>query len=468
MSREQPKNPPPPITKWSDEKQGRTIGGTQVVIQERPYRLITPLFGGGVEPGVNDPDNLIRATEIRGQLRFWWRAMRGGQFGGNLARMKEREDEIWGAASKTEHSQETGEEQDKKAQWKEPVQLEINVSQIGQPVKPFKIVPKTSGRGYKAVSDNDIPDYAAFPLRPKDDDIKKMETAIPLATLQQNVEFILTITFPTRWAEEVEAALWAWETFGGVGARTRRGFGVLLPKKRDGKDIEEDQLPPGEAHAAKEWIQAKIRSYSGGQQGRFPANVPHVDDETNMRIIGSPTRPISIWKQLIDALRKFRQPRVDAKSGRPSDYGKSLWPEAGALRKRLRTNDDNSSDKFPRAAFGLPIVFHLAHEHPATTITLQGDKQGAERWASRLILKPIPCRGGQCLGLALVLDGSELPEIELALLKDDTDSWKKITKKQTEIKAGELPRLREWLGIGNETDILLAFLNYLEKEETHQ
>ena len=61
----------------------------QLISQVRQYELITPLFGGGVEPAVADPVTVVRGSEIRGHLRFWWRACRGGQFGGDLARMKE-------------------------------------------------------------------------------------------------------------------------------------------------------------------------------------------------------------------------------------------------------------------------------------------------------------------------------------------------------------------------------------------
>ncbi len=44
--------------------------------------LATTMFGGGVDAGsqdvaTNDPVTPIRGTEIRGQLRFWWRATRG-------------------------------------------------------------------------------------------------------------------------------------------------------------------------------------------------------------------------------------------------------------------------------------------------------------------------------------------------------------------------------------------------------
>src|SRR5438128_2380167 len=65
------------------------------ITQVRRYRLITPLFGGGVQPKEVDPIKAIRETGIRGQLRFWWRATRGT---GTLAEMKQREDALWGSA----------------------------------------------------------------------------------------------------------------------------------------------------------------------------------------------------------------------------------------------------------------------------------------------------------------------------------------------------------------------------------
>lgn len=83
--------PPPPVTKRKE------LG---LVEQVRSYQLITPLYGGGVETGTADPITIVRGTEIRGQLRFWWRATRGGAFSGDLSKMKAAEDTIWGAAAK--------------------------------------------------------------------------------------------------------------------------------------------------------------------------------------------------------------------------------------------------------------------------------------------------------------------------------------------------------------------------------
>jgi CRISPR/Cas system CMR-associated protein Cmr1 (group 7 of RAMP superfamily) len=65
-----------------------------------PYTIdvITPLFGGGVEPGVNDPATLIRSSNIRGHLRFWWRATRGVACK-TVSELRKRESAIWGSAT---------------------------------------------------------------------------------------------------------------------------------------------------------------------------------------------------------------------------------------------------------------------------------------------------------------------------------------------------------------------------------
>jgi CRISPR-associated protein Cmr1 len=462
-----PEKPWPPDVKKQSGLRERTVrtsaGETRIVVQTREYKLITPLFGGGIEPGANDLDNLIRGPEIRGQLRFWWRAIRGGQpeFEGKLEKMKAREDEIWGTASNTSNQREVDElkkEQEKQA-WNGSVQIEVEVPKDGQgqPIKPFKLVLK-NGK-YKISSDNGIPGYAAFPLRPPEEEVKRMGQDTPLAELRQNVEFSLRITFPEKWTDDVLASLWAWETFGGVGARTRRGFGALLLEKIDGKSVEDENLPPADSQRAEAWLKTQLLAYKNTNGETFPANVPHLEATINSRVPGPFLHPQDAWNELIGRLYRFRQKRVDSR-GYPSLFGKSLWPEANALRRRLHPDwkQIRTPDKFPRAAFGLPLVFHLAHEHPAQTITLQNLEDGSERWASRLILKPIPCQEKQFLGLAMVLDGSELPEETLALTRDG-GTWQTISKEQTQINPGELPELNQILG--KETDILRAFLKFL-------
>src|SRR5205085_10778174 len=96
---------------------------------ERKYELITPLFGGGVKAGENDNITPISGKAIRGHLRFWWRATRGGQFNGDLEAMKAREAEIWGAASTI----------NKPSPSQVQIEVEINEDERGKDESPFSV-----------------------------------------------------------------------------------------------------------------------------------------------------------------------------------------------------------------------------------------------------------------------------------------------------------------------------------------
>jgi CRISPR-associated protein Cmr1 len=449
--RKQPENPPPAVPHWqatrtTGAEHGRSIhvqkiGASEVVVQTRMYRLITPLFGGGVVAGVNDPDNLIRPTGIRGQLRFWWRATHGWQYGKDLNAMKSREDQIWGTANLTSHEPE--ETTASKPGYK-TVHMMVEVIDGGDSVKPFV---KGDKRAQK------IPDYAAFPLRPDDKTVNNVHT---------DVTFLLTLIFAREVWQEVQDTLWAWETFGGVGARTRRGFGALKLEEIDGQAVSNDYFPPARAQEAKNWLSRRIARYQSKESNQITGEVPHLS-LSSITPIGLAYRDASkSWKVLIDKLQRFRQQRIDRTTGRYSLFGKSLWPEVTALRKRIypERTIDATPDTFPRAAFGLPIVFHLPHDQEAgkPTITLQGPSKETERLASPLILKPIPCQDGQFLALAAILYGPDLPVDTLALHKEG-QKWQIISKDQTLIQASELTALPEVLH--GKTNVLHAFLEYL-------
>jgi CRISPR-associated protein Cmr1 len=120
------------------------------VRQVRCYKLITPLFGGGVEPHQANPITIVRGTEVRGHLRFWWRATRGGQFDNSIERMRYREEEIWGSAAA----------KDKPG----PSDVIISVETLNRG-KPFQ-VRDNKGKMVYNIGDVKSPySYVAFPLR---------------------------------------------------------------------------------------------------------------------------------------------------------------------------------------------------------------------------------------------------------------------------------------------------------------
>lgn len=416
------------------------------VRQVRHYKLITPLFGGGVKPNRADPITTVRGTEVRGQLRFWWRATRGGQLGDNLERMHRREEEIWGSAA--------GENKPGQSN----IIIHVKCLAEGEKDRPFEVVldkkgkPKTQPRKSSLAHP-----YAAFPLQPKKEDAYiGMETE----AVKVGVEFTLDINYPKDLEQDVQATLWAWETFGGLGARTRRGFGSLQLLSIDSEPI--ISIPTNQIE---NWLCDKLQQHISS--GTWHKDVPHLSHNMHLKVIipkSQSSSSIQIWSELIQCLKDFRQKRK---------MGLSMWPEANEIRQRhekeLKWPPQYKSPKlvkkFPRAVFGLPIIFHLPHDTnlPYKSFTLQGknhpiSKKTFERVASVLILKPIPCENDKAVGIAVVLDAPTIPPYGLEINELDQDN--QPVQWQLDGDDANSTPIREILH--GETDVIEAFMKSLD------
>ncbi|WP_029214551.1 type III-B CRISPR module RAMP protein Cmr1 [Kallotenue papyrolyticum] len=433
MTRRQP-GAPPEITLRADR-------ADKVVTQVRSYEVITALFGGGVEPASPDPITVVRASEVRGQLRFWWRATRGGQFRGDLNALRAAEEAIWGGPAR--------EEQGKSVGGQSQVQVVITDWRSGTPDIPFEIKNKRPQPRQNSV----VPAYAAFPLQPER---AAIEARTPIKPVLTGVRFTLAISFPRQYEEDVAAALWAWETFGGIGARTRRGFGALRLLSVDGQAPRD--LPPADRKRFSEWLNTKLKHHITGEA--WPADVPHL--VRGLRFVALPgSNAFDIWKDLIGELQKFRQQR-QAKGHTSNKYGHSDWPEPNTIRSFFRQPPRGPYAQrmiraFPRAALGLPIVFHMYHD-PGLDATLEGPDAKRSRLASPLILKPVACSDGKTIGLAAILEGVRPPQS--VVLKRGTSEQKPVEVEVSEAEAQRIPPLD-----GN-PDVLQAFLDRLRKDST--
>ncbi len=411
------------------------------ITETRSYRLITPLYGGGVKPEKADPVTVIRATEIRGHLRFWWRATRGGAYK-NLAEMRQYEEAIFGSAA---GDAKTGQSK-----------VHVFVSEAHVTQKLSKI--KTRNGENVHISDPKSPySYVAFPLRGDDN---KPEGDL----LKEGVTFSIAFSYPQEAempegkkiniAQELEAALWAWETFGGIGARTRRGFGAL---HRTDIPLPQDLSTGG----AGKWIEKGIKKYVIENEHDWYQKIPHLNQNMRYHVIKY-SKPMEAWGKLINKLASFRQQdaRYAKKTGNKSKYGMSVWPEANEIRhlfgkKRAVINDVSEGsfvEKFPRADFGLPIIFKFKDEEkgePKQT-TLEGKNN--DRLASPLILRPLICKDG-AIGIALILDTPRTPPEGLILKGAPKEP--SVESQLTANEAKKIPILN------GETDILKAFLDTL-------
>lgn len=414
-----PMTPPPPVVRRSD-------AALELIRATRTYELITPLFGGGAEPQRADAVTVVRGSEVRAQLRFWWRATRGGAFGGDLKAMKRREDEIWGAPASPDAN-------DGRDQVKPPptVQLALTVTDRGHPMKVLARSGKNKGMEVNVGTPTSPYGYVAFPLQTDRNSF-----------VLEGVKFTLHLTYATAHAQDVAAALWAWETFGGVGARTRRGFGAVTCTNVAG-------ARPKSPEAVEEWIISQADAFDA--RGAWPPYVPHPIYKLIRKAPEPFATPMAAWEHLIGKLRDFRQYRIDKETGKRSPFGRSVWPEPRAIRAIVSGKDAPAGGKFPRAAFGLPLIFQFKDE-PIKQVTLKPDKY--DRLASPLILKPLQCANGKSVALAVLLKTPALPpksQLEL--------DGRPVTADLTPAEAAAIPPLN------NKQDVLGAFLAWLVRKD---
>lgn len=408
-----------------------TIGkplGEHRVVQIRKYRLVTPLFGGGVMPRENDPSKLIRETSVRGQLRFWWRAMRAS---GTIGEMKAREDEIFGSGGENARQSK--------------LLVKVRVTNTGNEKDIFR----PEGKRIKAIDEWAKIAYAAFALQPSREE---QQVGIMPKKVREKVEFEVELSFPEDLRSEVEAALWAWETFGGIGGRTRRGFGAI-ELLQIGENGQQRSVKKYRKETAEHQFREDLKKHLLPNKACH-AELPHLSEETVFRILAAKDVK-EAWEVAVEKLRSFRQFRRDKKTGKESPYGKSQWPEPDEIRRLSGNLQPSIVRKFPRAVFGLPIIFHFPQEGGAIPDATLKPKE-FDRLASPLILRPIACEDG-AVAIALILETPRLPkgglELEVENKKLDVDA---------ELDSKEAAALtKDGLDVlQNKTDVLEAFLDF--------
>jgi CRISPR-associated protein Cmr1 len=368
--------------------------------EEYRISLFTPLFGGGVEAGMPDETLPIRGTSIRGHLQFWWRATQSTT---TYQELFQNHSELWGKTDKAS-----------------PVEAEVEICDTPSESKPCaEYAPGDDGKlrlRWKSPlggSNHKLP-YVLFPFQGQLSSDRRAIVKEP-ASFIEAASFILRLRYPKVFPEDLKeglkTAVWAWVNFGGLGARTRRGCGALLCKEFAPTKVD-DLLH-----------RFRIGSVNRGRDVRDWSTLPP-DVLVGNQL--APLDAIEAWKNVIDLLQMFRQSEGIARNpGGRNRPGRSRYPEPETIRRvtgrrspshtRLSHIPDNA---FPRAEFGLPIVFHFQGERegePRDTVLYPkvSDGEARERMASPLILKPLALANGKAVPLIMRLVTWPLAGVEL-------------------------------------------------------
>lgn len=329
-------------------------------------RLATPMIGGGVESGQPDEDWPIRASAIRGHLRWWWRAVHG--FSLSPAEMRKQEAQLWGWAGRID-------EDGKRVDLVRESLVQIVVAPAPDSFECGKEC-RSSLRIDKCDTNpclkppgvcQSIPGYVK--------DVLLQDRDNPSMTVLSKGEFTLTITFnhtttDPELLKTVFSSLRAWLLFGGIGARTRRGAGCLSVVESNLRNIEPTQL-----------------ALSNKEPFDGAAPVPTLHDARMFKGPRCDDAPAA-WRKAINLWRAFRKGidfRQDLEDGLTDDEtrAESGWPD---WETSLAPSTNDNVVSISKASLGLPYT--LYRPNPRTEITYTLDYIST-RMGSWVITKPV-------------------------------------------------------------------------------
>ena len=355
--------------------------------------LVTPCFLGGAD---NKEVAEWRAASIRGQLRWWFRAVAGGELGDDPRKVKAAEEQVFGSTELRSA-------------------LRIRTTSLSP---PLKVVDDRLG-AHRPMREEDL--ARAWGLTPKDESWQatlrrltvrnskgdpvpsdpfsylgfgcvdhKGNLARPMIPAHQKASFEI-VWNERAWmkvAPEPRAiftkAVWAWLNLGGIGAKSRNGFGSLRCAAADdpARDLLGDEPHPSPASVdAFRQALSSLHSFGTAAGTRSPATWSHFTSASRI-LVGA--RASDCWEDALSLagawLIAFRR-RYGADYDDREYGGRSVTGRDYAWGLHHRTRQDNPPRHFPdRAGFGLPLPFGKVAE---TVLWELDDRRGTPRDSRR-------------------------------------------------------------------------------------
>ena len=321
------------------------------------------MFGGGHTPREVDPIQPIRASAIRGHLRFWWRATAGAKYS-TAKSLYDEEAKLWGSSANSNKDGTIA---------GGPGKVSVRVDEVkhGDPKSYTQL---TSERSDKPLA------YLLFPFN--------SDKGQPEAVARKELSFKLILSCPDSNQDEVKTALKAWIAFGGIGARSRRGCGALQVTDKPDEYLMKAPY--------QDWMQSLLTVKTSETSDFSVLNNARVS-------IGELTDCEKVWRKLAEFWIKFRKGNINADSLQTAQRSGCKWPD---YREVLTPFERNPTQTVALAKpyFGLPINYNKFPEsHPPANYSPIVKSELTERMASPVILKPIACADGKIRPLLVTL-----------------------------------------------------------------
>jgi CRISPR-associated protein Cmr1 len=426
-------------------------------------RVVTPILGGGVRDRELDQVDLIRAPSIRGQLRFWWRALYGHKYP-TPQKLYEAESAIWGGVAKP-----TGCEPGTEARKSCVAVVVEEVSTVRSRIDetPIQLFDKRDGTRktegayalFSAREQKARPAAGRAPARPG---VLTAARRLPGTTFRIKLRVLGN-------SDEVRRACAAWVAFGGVGARTRRGLSTF--------DLIEG---PDDIKA----LVLDLSKQVGGTN-ETPRDFPMLDGAKLFLGKRQHDDAAAAWLDALEWLSEFRQGvgvGRDPGSTRTRP-GRSRWPEPDVVRSYngARPGEEcfahvvryGGRVAYPRAQFGLPLITEWQTQRADKTPYVPGEPGrgyelnlvGFDRLSSPVIVKPFKAANGRWVACALWLQ-RKAPRAQVGIRDQNPPNanLKFQIKPNSGASVNEMPDTDTLAELKGHSNVRDAFFAWLERK----
>ncbi|MCX7799853.1 MAG: type III-B CRISPR module RAMP protein Cmr1 [Fimbriimonadales bacterium] len=329
--------------------------------------LLTPMLGGGPSQRKPDLEQPFRAKSIRGNLRWWYRRVVSAA---DQDELWEKESQLFGSAGRDPDDAQPG-------------RVRIAVDQERAPES-----------GQENVSALSLHRYA-WGFFGKPDTIRKEGPF-----LLRKHSAVVTIS---GLDDDCRLAVAAWLLFGGIGARTRRGFGSLRCEEGaeslpDYDDVLQALRSGGLAIAGGKGCLVFRSRATQPKHGRV--------EEAGLEA----------WQIALGWYEAFRKGNLSPNLHRDSDgpNSHSRWPEANSVRlatgRRQTPEAAVRQQVFPRASLGLPLAVRSTpnpSQYGFDSVELE--VEGGRRWPSPVLTKAVWRDGEAEPTIVILLGGGPRP-----------------------------------------------------------
>lgn len=232
------------------------------------YRVVTPLFCAGTDPNRAE----LRLSGFKGALRFWWRALAWRRCGGNLKAIQQEEDALFGSAGGGQSR----------------LIMRLTSTSHPQPmVNRGKVLTVSAGNGSVIGEGARYLGYGVMEAFARQ---KKGINAGELTRACLHAPFEFTVQLRARDLNEsqlssLRQASVALGVLGGMGAKSRKGYGSLVLRSLRGDGVERWCPPHDIAGLGKE-----ISGLSGDRVVPVLPAFTAVSDRTRHVLLWSPKK----------------------------------------------------------------------------------------------------------------------------------------------------------------------------------